>query len=81
MNANLLPEGWKIGKRIESGSYLGCKFTVAESLTSRSSARTKRRELIPRGCGCSTVGGPTEVLKDPPAVEMKAKRRWISRAQ
>jgi hypothetical protein len=28
----LLPEGLRIGKRIESGGYLGYKFTVAESL-------------------------------------------------
>jgi hypothetical protein len=32
MNANLLLERWRIGKRIESGGYLDCKFTVAESL-------------------------------------------------
>jgi hypothetical protein len=32
MNANLLLERWRIGKRIESGGYLGNKFTVAESL-------------------------------------------------
>ena len=32
MNANLLLERWRIGKRIESGGYLGYKFTVAESL-------------------------------------------------
>jgi hypothetical protein len=43
--------------------------------TRRSNARTKRRTLIPRGCGCSTVGGPTEVLKDPPPVEMKSQEQ------
>jgi hypothetical protein len=32
MNANLLLERWRIGKRVESGSYLDYKFTVAESL-------------------------------------------------
>jgi hypothetical protein len=32
MNANLLLERWRIGKRIESGGYLDYKFTVAESL-------------------------------------------------
>jgi hypothetical protein len=32
MNANLHLERWRIGKRIESGGYLGNKFTVAESL-------------------------------------------------
>jgi hypothetical protein len=32
MNANLLLEGGKIRKRIESDGYLGCKFRVAESL-------------------------------------------------
>jgi hypothetical protein len=33
MNANLLLERWRIGKRIESGGYLRYKFTVAESLS------------------------------------------------
>jgi hypothetical protein len=32
MNANLLLERWRIEKRVESGSYLDYKFTVAESL-------------------------------------------------
>jgi hypothetical protein len=45
MNANLLPEGWKIGKRIESGSYLGCKLTVAESLPSFAFI-CRRQELL-----------------------------------
>jgi hypothetical protein len=32
MNADLLLERWRIGKRGESGSYLDYKFTVADSL-------------------------------------------------
>jgi hypothetical protein len=50
MNANLLLEGWKIRKRIESDGYLGCKFRVAESMrtsregTSGTSATARRLE-------------------------------------
>jgi hypothetical protein len=51
MNANLLREGWKIGKRIESGGYLGCKFTVAESLGRESvtPVEIKRHHYHPAG--------------------------------
>ena len=41
MNANLHLERWRIGKRIESGGYLGNKFTVAESLLRRASNRRR----------------------------------------
>jgi hypothetical protein len=50
MNANLLLERWRIGKRIESGGYLDNKFTVAESL-SFSSYRFVTSIHAPAACG------------------------------
>jgi len=50
MNANLLLEGWKIRKRIESDGYLGCKFRVAESLPG-SAGSARQCSIAVNGCG------------------------------